>query len=1007
MVKRVFLLCSLFFSCLLHYSWAQKLPNHTLTAIYQAEQTEVNHLLINDTIIQRADSLTAIDFYHLGYHAATNVQSDSLFAIFATKMVQLKPELRAPSKNLVTIGLGLLEKKLNQQFYTKYELNSILFDLVNTNTKLDATIENALLGSIILLIAKDIDLHKSFIDELTASRLEKLLHGLDFSGREELKIFLKVRALLAIGNWKLTTLNDPYAAAELIKEGITALQSAKKINTDKIYFESLDVLAEALLQSNNLLTSFYTRQIILKDLSSTEGYNKRLEIKNFTRIAYLFKKQNNPDSMRVYINHALSVTARGETERDKIEAFFLLADWYKDYKMDTDTAAFYLNYASQIMIENDIVDRNEVLTLVTKQLQLGSLDPSKKFTSSLTPSSYKLASRLSLSYDNVDKQTAISFFLELIIAAEASGNFSEIISNASYLKAFGPYFDSLSNGSIPWSFNAFLILNSYGEALRILNQNTSSPVNLVPYLAHVEEAVKAFLSIRTQQVIQENLLYLGHNVSALLSTSSHIYYALSRQIPDKDAKKEALEKAFVFADMNKAQLQVEQLVLANGLTHPNISTYLRMSYSENLKSAEADRRLMLQNPSYDALDDIFFHERRHQTITAEIEEKNPYWNAIWLESGSYLKQITDTIDQETSVVLYTIKKGKGRIFIVTSDGVSVVPIRYTESINKLSQELKNGLLTNDKQKYEEFAQSLSSILLSPIESFLKNRLIIIPNEEVSMVPFAMLPIKNDAHLIENHVLSTAPSLRVIAMEKTEKTAPKKRIATFIPITFDKFFSNERVSVERKLATNLPYSYLEGQNIISIIREKNTIFKPFNYYRISEFNGLDASKTNFTSELVTTAEIVHVATHAHTDVSNPENSKLMLNSALNEADATLMFRDISYLSLQANLLVLNGCETGSGKVLAGEGIIGITHAFLQTGVKNIIGTLWPIKDKAAALFMENYYGALFQMEAKERDYSLALQQAMIKMKAHPEYSNPINWSNFYCITSYGTLKAIAN
>jgi CHAT domain-containing protein len=1007
MTKRFLQLCGLIYCFGISQVNAQNIPQPVINAIYSFEETGKNSQLDSLLSSKKEIELTALDLYHLSYHAVVNVKNDSLFKVYSSKIFYLKSNYRSATENLLTIGTKLLEDRLAEKFYSKYELNSVLFDLANTRTRLAQADEDALFGSILLLISEDISSYKTYLDDVSTARLKELLYKLDLSTNETLRIHLKTRALIAIGSWKLNTLDNPYKSVDVLTANISQLVNFPEVPSSIMYIKALDVLADALLQSNKLLTSLYTRQLIVRELSNTASYDATLAVKNYSQIAYLYQKQNNPDSMWVYANKALALVKNNDNDINKVGPLFLIADWCKDYTLDLASADEYLNTASQIMIENGLSNNREVIDLVTKQMQISTIDKKKRLVNSINQKSFELASRLALSYDNADKLTAITFFLELIIAAESNGDFSEISDSATYLKAFEPYFKSLEDGSIPWSFNAFLILNTYGKAIKILNQNNSPTLDIEPFIRHVDYALKAYFTIRSDQVIRENLLYLGHNVSELLRTTSDIYYALSKQVPENQAKQDALNKSFVFADMNKAQLQIEQLVLTNGINHPAISSTLRAEYAKINQEAELLRASVVQKPDYTKIEKLITLEKSRTTLNAEIDNLNPKWNSILLNTDEYLNQITNLLNNETSAIIYNIKDGDGRIFIVDQDGVNVVPVRYAENFMKLTSELKKGLLDNAPDVYQKVGEELSAILLTPVKDYLKKRVLIIPNEEVSKVPFAMLPYDQNSLLIDNHILSIAPSLRVVTQEKKDSEKPEKRFTSVIPVTFDKYFKNETVTVDQRVASNLPYSFLEGQRIAEIIKENNSIFSPFNYYRVKEFSGITASRANFMSKYVTDAEFVHIATHAHTDASNPENTKLLLNSEVSESDASLMLRDIYYLQLKANLLVLNGCETGSGKVITGEGILGITHAFLLSGVKNIIGTLWPVKDKAAAIFMEMYYQELFRMSPEERDYALALQQAMIKMKQSPEFSNPINWSNFYCINSYGTLSTLAN
>lgn len=1004
MIKRANLTILILLFLSFDLSIAQGLSFDLLGDIYHLNQTKEHRKELERKINTEKKSLSAFDYYHLAYDAIVNLEDSVKFNKYASKINS--STLRPPEENILSIGLELLRKKGTQQHLTKYELNSIFFDLSNTVTGLKADIEYPIMGSIIMLAAKDIEQNNTFINEATLKRILDLVYKIDFSKNIKLDILLKHHTLLIIGHWHLTTKNDPYKAVKLIQNSLTKIKGNQEFSDNILYYNYLDILAESYLQSNKLLSAFYARILIKNDLDKGFYIDKSLETKNAIEIASLYKKQNNPDSMLYYVKRAINT--KDDKVVPKLHAYMLLSDWHREYNNQVDSAAYYLNYASQIMIENELTDSKEVIALVTKQLQLSSIDGKNTITKSLTNTSINLAQQLSLSRDNNDKLSAINFYLELLNAAEGNGDFSSMLSGEQYLQKFDSYFEELASGSIPWSFNSFLILNKYGKALQILNLRNNSNTDITSYLETVEIALKTYFNIRSKQVIKESLLYLGHNVSELLSTTSDIYYTLSKKLPSIENKQRAIEKSVLFADMNKAQLQVEEILWSNGLSDTNINSKIRVAYYTNLSQSENSRKYFIEKPTFSSFLSLQNNVNYHETICAQIDALSPGWNTTWVNTEEYIKNTVSSLNTETSVVLYDLRNGKGRIYLLSNTAVDVFPIRYTNNLGLLSEKLKQDLIKKDRENYTESANYLSDLLLAPLKGRLKKRVIIIADEEVSMVPFSMLPIDNDSYLIDHHIVSMAPSLRVISLNRKNEEIPNKSIATIIPVKFDISFSDDTViNTDRRTTTNLPYSLLEGQMISGIIKNNNSIFDPFNYYRVHSFENSMASRSNFLSEKVRNAEIVHVATHAYTDIANPENTHLLLNSQVNDADASLKLRDIYYMRLNANLLVLNGCETGSGKVLIGEGVVGISHAFLLTGVKNIIGTLWPVRDKAAAVFMNYYYEALFSVDRSERDYSVALQTAKNKMKAHSEYASPDNWANFYCITSHGTLNALNN
>lgn len=86
---------------------------------------------------------------------------------------------------------------------------------------------------------------------------------------------------------------------------------------------------------------------------------------------------------------------------------------------------------------------------------------------------------------------------------------------------------------------------------------------------------------------------------------------------------------------------------------------------------------------------------------------------------------------------------------------------------------------------------------------------------------------------------------------------------------------------------------------------------------------------------------------------------------------LRTRDIFRLRLNAALVVLSACETALGKVLAGEGVVGFTRAFFFAGARQVVVSLWPVSDKAAAELMKRFYQGLLE---RKLPAAAALRQA---------------------------------
>jgi tetratricopeptide (TPR) repeat protein len=97
--------------------------------------------------------------------------------------------------------------------------------------------------------------------------------------------------------------------------------------------------------------------------------------------------------------------------------------------------------------------------------------------------------------------------------------------------------------------------------------------------------------------------------------------------------------------------------------------------------------------------------------------------------------------------------------------------------------------------------------------------------------------------------------------------------------------------------------------------------------------------------------LHFAAHARVSDRRPEETYLVLN------ESTLDLAAIRRLRLHADLVTLSACETALGRRVRGEGVIGLSHAFLAAGARATLVTLWRIADRSASDFMQAFYREL--------------------------------------------------
>jgi CHAT domain-containing protein len=164
-------------------------------------------------------------------------------------------------------------------------------------------------------------------------------------------------------------------------------------------------------------------------------------------------------------------------------------------------------------------------------------------------------------------------------------------------------------------------------------------------------------------------------------------------------------------------------------------------------------------------------------------------------------------------------------------------------------------------------------------------------------------------------------------------------------------------------------------------------------------GKEATETAFKSEPVADFKVIHLAVHGFADAQFPERSGLVLGrDPASQDDGLLQVREILRLHFNADLVTLSACETGLGKLQGEEGITNLPEAFLASGAKAVVASLWSADDAYTLELMQNFYGYL----ANGLDKASALRQAKLEVLGKQgEQAPPYYWGAFVLIGDGGS------
>jgi CHAT domain-containing protein len=355
---------------------------------------------------------------------------------------------------------------------------------------------------------------------------------------------------------------------------------------------------------------------------------------------------------------------------------------------------------------------------------------------------------------------------------------------------------------------------------------------------------------------------------------------------------------------------------------------------------------------------------------------------------------------------------------------------------KLKNELSNNEKADVNQSETELIdaiKSLSQIILAPVAYRLeKKRTLVVADGALQYIPFGVLmaPQKDSDYrpfIIDHEIINlpSASTLSVIRDEQLKRAMPDKTIAIFADPVFDqnddrlkgrvahsadiainktvgengerllKYIANSTVSKNgeqgkgnntQTLIPRLPFTRQEAESIIALVPAINSS-------SCLKATDCRANKMAAASGDISRYRYVHFATHGYFDSEQPELSAMVLSMVDEEGkpqNGFLTLRDIFNLHLTANLVVLSACETGLGKEIKGEGLVGLTRGFMYAGAARVVVSLWSVNDKATAELMTKFYTHMLKDNMRP---AAALRAAQVEMFQSEKYQAPFYWAPF--------------
>jgi CHAT domain-containing protein len=373
------------------------------------------------------------------------------------------------------------------------------------------------------------------------------------------------------------------------------------------------------------------------------------------------------------------------------------------------------------------------------------------------------------------------------------------------------------------------------------------------------------------------------------------------------------------------------------------------------------------------------------------------------------------LDERTVVIEYWLGAQRSYAWGITSDSVVSATLPPGARIESAARDYIQSVVTRGTTTpiSRDLGAALTHDLLTPFRELLlqRDRLVVVRYGTLEYLPFAALPSPTgrdgkEQSLAGTHEIANLPAATALAALRVPRASAPKTIAVFA----DPVFSREDPRVTSKpQGTDPVKGTAADEKILRQATEESGLvdLRRLRFSRaeaqaidalVPQTQRLDAldfaaNRAAVLGPAIRQYRIVHFATHGLMNGVHPELSGLAL-SAVNERgeaqDALLQVHDILGLPLKANLVVLSACETALGREIRGEGIIGLTRAFMYAGVPRVVSTLWSVDDRATAELMQQFYAGVLREGLTP---AAALRAAQLRLAANPRWSAPYYWAGF--------------
>ncbi len=445
-----------------------------------------------------------------------------------------------------------------------------------------------------------------------------------------------------------------------------------------------------------------------------------------------------------------------------------------------------------------------------------------------------------------------------------------------------------------------------------------------------------------------------------------------------------------------------------------------------------------------------------EEIENQIRTASPRYATLTANKPLTLAEVQQNVlDDQTVLVEYALQTDDSYLFVASKSAVNLFKLPPRSNVDKLAMDLRAQLIPSKLQRrlvgidvaeanrglgiaaaapedvapFVAASNALYKVVLEPAAGMIgEKRVMVVADGALNYIPFEVLLKTADGgdfsslgYLVKTNEVIYAPSASVVGAVKQQRTKNASRAMLIIadPV----FNSNDARAQKRTAATGTdaevrglgiqsavtdvsgsapaPNPQMEG---LPLARLTGTRTEADQISKLAKASGgqadvwldLDANEDNLAARDVSKYRVIHVATHGLLNAERPQFTGVVLSLVGNKThDGFVRTDEVFNLRLGSPLVMLSACETGLGKEKRGEGVMGLTRAFMYAGAPTVGVSLWSVADKSTADLMTDFYRRLFST-SEGTTSSSALRGAQLAMITGKKYSAPFYWAPFVLV-----------